>query len=66
MPFRTHHLFHGMELVVPSDETVCFKWRNSLFHSVKQTDTCGLTILVDQEIDFDMGYETNIPWIEAI
>lgn len=24
MPFITHHLFHGMELLAPSDETVYF------------------------------------------
>ncbi len=41
-------------------------WERLRFLEVKQTDTCGLTILVDQEIDFDIGYETNIPWIEAI
>ena len=32
--------FHGMKHFVPYHETVCFKRRNTLFHPVKQADTC--------------------------
>ena len=33
--------FHGMKYFVSFHETVCFKRRNTSFHPVKRTDTCG-------------------------
>ena len=61
-------IFYLKRQVVKKDGTVPVMGRITVAGSQAQFSckTTAQSRFVGQEIDFDMGYETNIPWIKAI